>query len=106
MTYDATVRVPAELMAVMSAESPTEKNADGVYRFRMPQPIPSVTSSSARWALEVFLTGMGRRKFLKPLYRRLAESEDTLAMAQRIYDVARPGYHSMSTNTIDEILGR
>src|SRR6185436_16285103 len=41
MTYDATVRVPPELMAVMSAENPTEPNADGVYHFRMPQPIPS-----------------------------------------------------------------
>jgi aminopeptidase N len=41
MTYDATVRVPKGLMAIMSAENPTELNADGVYRFRMPQPIPS-----------------------------------------------------------------
>jgi len=41
MTYEATVRVPKGLMAVMSAENPTEANADGVYHFRMPQPIPS-----------------------------------------------------------------
>jgi len=41
MTYEATVRVPRGLLAVMSAENPTETNADGVYRFRMPQPIPS-----------------------------------------------------------------
>src|SRR5687768_7204750 len=41
MTYEATIRVPAGLMAVMSAENPTEANADGVYRFRMPQAIPS-----------------------------------------------------------------
>jgi leukotriene-A4 hydrolase len=41
MTYDATVRVPQGLMAVMSAENPTQKNADGVYRFNMPQRIPS-----------------------------------------------------------------
>ena len=40
-TYDATVRVPPGLMAVMSAENPTETAADGIYRFRMPQPIPS-----------------------------------------------------------------
>ncbi|MGH9361488.1 MAG: M1 family aminopeptidase/hydrolase, partial [Thermoanaerobaculia bacterium] len=41
MTYEATVRVPRELMAVMSAENPTAKTADGVYRFRMPQAVPS-----------------------------------------------------------------
>ena len=40
-TYDAKVRVPPGLMAVMSAENPTETAADGVYRFTMPQPIPS-----------------------------------------------------------------
>lgn len=40
ITYEATIRVPRGLMAVMSAENPTEVSADGVYRFRMPQPIP------------------------------------------------------------------
>src|SRR5207244_4366897 len=34
MTYQATVRVPRGLLAVMSAENPTATNADGVYRFR------------------------------------------------------------------------
>ena len=41
MTYDATIRVPPGLLALMSAENPTEKTDDGVYTFRMPQPIPS-----------------------------------------------------------------
>lgn len=40
ITYDATIRVPVGLMALMSAENPTEKNEDGVYTFRMPQAIP------------------------------------------------------------------
>ena len=31
----------SELMAVMSAENPTEKAADGVYTFKMEQPIPA-----------------------------------------------------------------
>ncbi|HYH44350.1 MAG TPA: M1 family aminopeptidase, partial [Thermoanaerobaculia bacterium] len=41
MTYEATIRAPRGLLAVMSAENPTEKTADGIYRFRMPQAIPS-----------------------------------------------------------------
>lgn len=41
MTYEATVRVPRGLMAVMSAENPTAVSSDGMYHFRMPQPIPS-----------------------------------------------------------------
>ncbi|MEL7059716.1 MAG: M1 family metallopeptidase [Acidobacteriota bacterium] len=55
-------------------------------------------------ALDDFLTGMGRRKFLQPLYSRLAAGDDTRAMAIDIYRRARPGYHSVSTQTIDAIL--
>jgi aminopeptidase N len=40
-TYDALVHVPAQLMAVMSATNPQSKNADGVYAFKMTQPIPA-----------------------------------------------------------------
>jgi leukotriene-A4 hydrolase len=40
-TYEATVRVPPGFLAIMSAENPTAKSADGIYRFRMPHPIPS-----------------------------------------------------------------
>ena len=40
-TYDAEVTVPPQLMALMSAANPTQKNERGVYQFRMQQPIPS-----------------------------------------------------------------
>jgi leukotriene-A4 hydrolase len=40
-TYDATVRVPREHLAVMSAENPTSRSADGVYHFHMPQAVPA-----------------------------------------------------------------
>lgn len=40
ITYDATVRVPKGLMALMSAENPTKKNVEGLYHFKMEQPIP------------------------------------------------------------------
>ncbi len=39
LTYNAKVTVPAELMAVMSAENPKTKTQDGVYNFKMAQPI-------------------------------------------------------------------
>ncbi len=40
-TYDATITVPADLMAIMSARNPQTKNASGVYSFEMTQPIPA-----------------------------------------------------------------
>jgi hypothetical protein len=55
-------------------------------------------------ALEKFLTGMGRRKFLQPLYAELAKTPAGTEMALRIYKKARPGYHSVSRQTVDEIL--
>jgi len=39
-TYSAKVEVPNELMVVMSASNPQEKNAEGIYYFEMKQPIP------------------------------------------------------------------
>jgi aminopeptidase N len=53
-------------------------------------------------AVERFLTTQGRRKFLKPLYERLAKSDP--AFARKIYAKARPSYHPVSQSTIDEIL--
>ncbi len=40
-TYNAKVKVPKELLAIMSAENPVSKNPNGEYSFRMTQPIPS-----------------------------------------------------------------
>lgn len=40
-TYQAQVKVPQGMMALMSAENPQEINEAGTYQFVMPQPIPS-----------------------------------------------------------------
>jgi leukotriene-A4 hydrolase len=55
-------------------------------------------------ALEKFLTGMGRRKFLRPLYAEMAKTPEGMEMARRIYAKARPSYHSVSYSTIDTIV--
>lgn len=41
ITYSADVKVPKELMAVMSADNPRELDSIGEYHFEMNQPIPS-----------------------------------------------------------------
>lgn len=40
-TYDAKVTVPKDLMALMSAVNPQQKNDTGVYTFKQDKPIPS-----------------------------------------------------------------
>ena len=55
--------------------------------------------------LEEFLTSVGRRKFLKPLYAELVKTEAGRKRALGIYRKARPGYHPIAVATMDEILG-
>lgn len=40
-TYDAFVAVPPGMLALMSAENPKDKKADGKYTFKMSQPVPA-----------------------------------------------------------------
>ena len=61
--------------------------------------------AAADQALAGFLTAVGRRKFLKPLYEELAKSERGKRRALAIYREARDGYHPIAANTIDGILG-
>jgi aminopeptidase N len=55
-------------------------------------------------ALRDFLIRQGRRKFLQPLYEDLAETDWGREMAMEIYRQARPTYHAISRNSIDEVL--
>ncbi len=57
-------------------------------------------------ALENFLVHVGRRKFLKPLYADLLKTPQGIKMAKDIYAKARPNYHSVATNTIDEMIAK
>lgn len=53
--------------------------------------------------VEEFLVNVGRRKFLTPTYKALIES-DKKDMAIKIYEKARPNYHAVSRDTMDELL--
>ena len=55
-------------------------------------------------ALATFLKQVGRRKFLSPLYRALAATEEGKSFALEVYQEARSNYHFVSANSIDEIL--
>lgn len=54
--------------------------------------------------LESFLINTGRRKFLSPIYGELVKTEAGTELAKEIYNKARPNYHFVATNTIDEML--
>ena len=100
ITYDATVRVPQGLMAIMSAENATEVSADGVYRFRMPQAIPPYLLALAVGDLAFRSLGPNSGVWAeKPMIAAAAhELADTPAMieaAERLYGPYRWGQYDV-----------
>ena len=55
--------------------------------------------------LEEFLVGIGRRKYIKPLYEELVKTPAGRERALAIYRRARPGYHPIAVDTVDRIVG-
>lgn len=54
--------------------------------------------------LEQYLTTVGRRKLIKPLYEELVKTAEGRKRAQAIYAKARTGYHPLAQGSIDEVL--
>lgn len=54
--------------------------------------------------IETFLIEVGRRKFLMPLYKEMVKTPEGKEWAKRIYAKARPNYHSVAYNSIDELV--
>ena len=54
--------------------------------------------------LEEYLTSIGRRKLVKPLYEALMKSAAGSEFAARVYEIARPGYYSVLQSTLDPIV--
>lgn len=55
-------------------------------------------------AIESFLKTVGRRKFLVPIYKSLLAETHSHDWAKRIYNQARPNYHSVATQTLDAMM--
>jgi len=54
--------------------------------------------------LDKYLSSIGRRKLIVPLYKQLNETAKGKAWALDVYKKARPGYHSLAQGTIEAIL--
>jgi aminopeptidase N len=60
----------------------------------------------ARPAMSLFLRKIGRRKLVMPTYEALARSEEGLAFATQIFEMARPGYHPITSASVEALLAR
>ena len=90
MTYNATIRVPQELLALMSATNPTARTADGIYRFAMTQPIPSYLLALAVGDLEFRSLGERSGVYAEPAVVgkaawEFADTEKMIAAAEKLY---------------------
>jgi leukotriene-A4 hydrolase len=82
VTYEAIIRTPKELLAVMSAANDPQTERDGVYEFNMPQAIPSYLIALAVGDLEFKAMGERTGVYAEPsvLDAAAAEFEDTESM--------------------------
>jgi leukotriene-A4 hydrolase len=103
MTYEATIRVPPGMRAVMSAESytnPAELLPNGVYKFRMPQPIPSYLMALAVAKLEFRATGprtgvYAESTVVEAAAKEFAETEQMMQVSEKIFGPYRWGRYDL-----------
>jgi len=89
-TYDATIKCPAELVAVMSAENNPEKSPDGIYHFKMPQPIPSYLMALAVGDIKFHSLGTNCGVYAEPSMLdkstwEFADLEKMITSAEELY---------------------
>ena len=89
-TYEATVRVPAHLLALMSAENPQQLSPSGEYHFRMAQPIPAYLMALAVGELAFAPLGGRTGIYAEPATlpvatHEFADLEKMVAAAEALY---------------------
>ena len=58
----------------------------------------------ARAEMGKFLERVGRRKLIMPTYKALSETTGGLAFARQVFAKAKPGYHPITTGSVQETL--
>ncbi|MGV8814477.1 MAG: M1 family metallopeptidase [Gelidibacter sp.] len=90
ITYEANVQVPKGLMAVMSAENPTVKTADGLYHFRMNQAIPPylIALAVGDFSYKAISERTGvyaEKSMLNKSYEEFSDMEKMVSAAEQLY---------------------
>ncbi len=60
--------------------------------------------TQANDAIAAFLQRIGRRKLIMPTYTALAETEAGLALAKDVFAKAKPGYHPITTGSVQKVI--
>ena len=62
--------------------------------------------TEARPAIAAFLEHIGRRKLIMPTYEELVKTPDGLAFAKEVFAKAKPGYHPITTGSVQETIDK
>lgn len=60
--------------------------------------------TKANDAIAAFLKRIGRRKLIMPTYGALVQTESGLAFAKQVFEQARPGYHPITTGSVQKTI--
>ncbi|MFT4178745.1 MAG: M1 family metallopeptidase [Thermomonas sp.] len=60
--------------------------------------------TAARAEMGKFLERVGRRKLILPIYGALVATPDGLAFAEQVFARARPGYHPITTGSVEAVI--
>jgi aminopeptidase N len=103
MTYNATIHVPPGMRAVMSAEqvtNPLELTPNGVYKFAMPQAIPSYLIALGVGKLEFRATGprtgvYAEAPLVEAAAKEFSETEQMLEVGEKLFGPYRWGRYDL-----------
>jgi leukotriene-A4 hydrolase len=100
MTYKATIHVPAGMRAVMSAGNTGELAANGVYKFEMPQAIPSYLVALGVGKLEFRATGprtgvFAESSIIDAAAKEFAETEQMIQVSEKLFGPYRWGRYDL-----------
>jgi aminopeptidase N len=105
LTYNATIHVPGDMRAVMSAQPLNDDNngspaPDGVYRFAMPQPIPSYLIALGVGRLEFRATGprtgvYAESSIVEAAAREFSETEQMIQVSEKLFGPYRWGRYDL-----------
>lgn len=99
-TYEATIRVPTGLRALMSAENPAAVSSDGAWHFTMPHPIPSYLMALAAGDFAFRPIGERTGVYAEPSLVdkaawEFAEVDQMMAAAESLYGPYRWGRYDV-----------
>lgn len=101
-SYDAEVKVPEDLLAIMSAENPQDKNDDGVYNFKMKKEIPAYLMALAVGDIAFKEVDDRTGVYAEPAI--LDEAHDELEDLDNMVDIAEDLYGKYRWNRYDVLI--